>query len=99
MRAGKRLAKIRQRIKNEGVKTRAGNLILNVKSNIDAKRMVAEDWKTAQNIRLTDDETEDNIANVKFKFCFNEGNIERAQMKLPLEYETNISSFMEKVDA
>lgn len=58
-----------------------------------------EDWKNAQNVRLTDDDTENNIANVKFKFCFNESAIERAQMKLPLEYETNISSFMEKVDA
>ncbi len=67
MRAGKRLTKIKDRFRNE-----------NVKSKADAKRMVQEDWKTAQNVRLTDDDTEDNIANVKFKFCFNEGNIEKA---------------------
>ena len=67
MRAGKRLAKIKTRLKSE-----------NVKSKEDAKRMVSEDWKTAQNIRLTDDETEDNIANVKFKFCFQENIIANA---------------------
>jgi uncharacterized protein YpuA (DUF1002 family) len=67
MRAGKRLTKIKERFKSE-----------NVKSKADAKRMVQEDWKTAQNVRLTDDDTEDNIANVKFKFCFNEGNIEKS---------------------
>jgi hypothetical protein len=36
MRAGKRLAKIKERFKSE-----------NVKSKADAKRMVQEDWKTA----------------------------------------------------
>lgn len=36
MRAGKRLEKIKNRFKDE-----------NVKSREDAKRMVAEDWKTA----------------------------------------------------
>jgi len=36
MRAGKRLAKIKTRLKSE-----------NVKSKEDAKRMVSEDWKTA----------------------------------------------------
>jgi hypothetical protein len=30
---------------------------------------------------------------------FNEVNILKAQMKLPVEYETNISSFLEKVEA
>jgi hypothetical protein len=37
--------------------------------------------------------------NIRFSFNFNEGSIEKAQMKLPLEFETNIASFMEKVDA
>jgi hypothetical protein len=59
MRAGKRLAKIKSRLKDEGVK-----------SKDDAKRMVAQDWKTAQNIRFSEDETEDNIQNVKFRFGF-----------------------------
>lgn len=37
--------------------------------------------------------------NLKFRFCFNAKLIGMAQSKLPLEYETNIASFMEKVDA
>lgn len=61
MRAGKRLAKIKSRLTDEGVKSRD-----------DAKRMVAEDWKTAQNVRLSENENEDNIDNIKFKFRFNE---------------------------
>lgn len=88
LRAGKRLAKIKNKLKDENVKTRE-----------DAKRMVQKDWKEAQNVRLTEDENEDNIDNVKFKFCLNESSIMQAQMKLPIEYETNIASFMEKVDA
>jgi hypothetical protein len=36
---------------------------------------------------------------VKFQFSFNPNVISAAQLKLPLEYETNISSFMEKVEA
>lgn len=89
MRAGKRLERIKMRLKGENVKTRD-----------DARRMVAEDWKTAQNIRLSESsEHEDDIMNIKFRFCFNPKTIQLAQMKLPLEYETNIASFMEKVDA
>ena len=34
-----------------------------------------------------------------FKFQFNAQVIGMVQMKLPLEYETNIASFMEKVEA
>lgn len=56
MRAGKRLKKIKHRFTVEKVYTRA-----------DAKRMVTEDWKTAQNMRFSDDATEEsNIQNVKF---------------------------------
>lgn len=36
---------------------------------------------------------------MKFTFNFNASSIESAQKKLPLEYETNIASFMEKVEA
>jgi len=88
MRADKRLRKIKTKLKAQNIRNRA-----------DAKRMVVEDWKNAQNILLTDDDAEDNIDNVKFTFCFNEGNIEVAQMKLPLEYEVNIASFKEQVEA
>jgi hypothetical protein len=45
MRAGKRLTKIKERFRTEGVKSKE-----------DAKRMVLEDWKTAQNIRMTDND-------------------------------------------
>jgi len=33
--------------------------------------MVVEDWKNAQNIRVVDNEHEDNVQNVKFQFSFN----------------------------
>lgn len=58
-RAGKRLSKIKLRLKQENVKTRA-----------DARRLVIQDWKDAQNVRVIDDESEDNIMQVKFKFTF-----------------------------
>lgn len=61
--------------------------------------MVAQDWKNALNLRMTDGEDEDNIENLKFTFNFSLNSIELAQKKLPVEYETNISSFMEKVEA
>ena len=48
---------------------------------------------------MTDGENEDNIDNIKFTFNFNSQGIEDAQKKLPVEFETNISSFMEKVEA
>jgi len=34
---------------------------------------------------------------VQFKFCFNKSGIQ-SDIRLPLEYETNIASFMEKID-
>lgn len=53
-RAGKRLAKIKKRLADELVFNRA-----------DCRRMVIEDWKTAQNMRLlANDDEEDNIENV-----------------------------------
>ncbi len=61
MRAGKRLDKIKGRLRDEKVKSRE-----------DAMRMVREDWKTAQNIRLSEAENDDNIMNIKFSFYFNE---------------------------
>ena len=47
MRAGKRLKKIKHRFAQEKVHTRD-----------DAKRMVLEDWKTAQNMRFSDESSE-----------------------------------------
>lgn len=87
-RAGKRLSKIKLRMKQENIKTRA-----------DARRLVIQDWKDAQHVRIADTEGEDDIANIQFKFGFSADTISAAQMKLPLEYETNIASFMEKVEA
>ena len=88
IRAGKRLQKIKARLRAEGIKNRA-----------DARRFVIQDWKQAENIRIVENEAEDDIDNIKFKFGFNATVIAAAQMKLPLEYETNIASFMEKVEA
>ena len=36
---------------------------------------------------------------MKFEFQFNSENIKNGILKLPLEYETNIASFLEKVEA
>ena len=88
LRAGKRLTKIKHWI--------AGNAI---RSRAEMREKVAEDWKIAQNSRQTGGDAEDDIQNVKFKFCFNQHQIKNAIQKFPLEYETNISSFLEKVEA
>ena len=64
------------------------------------KAKVAEDYKISQNTRLIDDsQSESDIHNVKFAFTFNQDRIQEAIMKLPLEYEANIASFLEKVEA
>ena len=56
LRAGRRLAKLRSWIDNNGIKTRE-----------DMKQKVIEDFKMAQNARLVDDsESQNDIANVKF---------------------------------
>ena len=63
-------------------------------------KRVNEDHKKAQNTRLIDDtDSQNDIQNVKFEFSFNAENIKNGILKLPLEYETNISSFLEKVEA
>lgn len=88
LRAGRRLQRIKSKLRSDGIKSRE-----------DAKRMVEEDWRTAQNIRITDNENEDNIRNIKFQFSFLKGNMAADQLKMPLEFETNIASFKETVDA
>eukprot|EP00347_Sterkiella_histriomuscorum_P018462 403345428 len=88
MRAGKRLTKIKGRFENENIKTRD-----------DVKRMVAEDWKTAQNIRLKEEDNEEDIKNVKFHFNFQENNIQLAQMKLPIEYEFCLETLKESLES
>ena len=89
LRAGKRLAAIKSWIHSHGIRSRE-----------EMKRMVAEDYKKAQNTRLVDDtDAADDIRNVKFEFNFATETIKQGILKLPLEYETNIASFLEKVEA
>ena len=88
MRAGKRLAKLKQRFRDLGVISKE-----------DCRRLVAEDWKDSLNVRADGAAGEqENIANVGFKFCFQKSAIQ-SDIRLPLEYETNIASFMEKIEA
>ena len=77
-RAGQRLVQIKQRLKDEAVKTKE-----------DCKRMIKEDWKTAQNVFY------DSQEDVKFELKLS--NV--GYQSLPIEYEVNISSFKEKVQA
>ena len=64
------------------------------------KLKVTEDNKIAKNTRLVDDtESVNDIRNIKFEFSFGQNKIKQNLQKLPLEYETNISSFLEKVEA
>lgn len=89
LRAGRRLAKLRSWIDSNGIRTRE-----------DMRTKVAEDFKNSQNTRLVDDsESQNDIRNVKFEFNFQKDTIGQAMLKLPLEYETNIASFLEKVEA
>lgn len=62
-------------------------------------KRVAEDHKLAINSRNQGGSDENDIQNMRFTFNFNQKAISAAMLKLPLEYETNISSFMEQVEA
>lgn len=87
-RAGKRLKQIKKRFAENAVANRE-----------DCKKLVAKDWKESLNVRSAGTEAdEENISNVRFKFSFNKSAIQ-ADIQLPIEYETNIASFMEKIDA
>ena len=87
IRAGKRLIKIKKKFEESNIQNRE-----------DVKRMVTEDWKNAQNMRIGGtDEEETNINNVKFQFGFKANNV-FGDVRMPVEYE-NIASFMEKIDA
>ena len=89
LRAGRRLAKLKTWIENNGIRTRE-----------DMRTKVADDFKIAQNSRQLDDgESQNDIANIKFSFNFDKDTIVKSMLKLPLEYETNIASFLEKVEA
>lgn len=88
MRAGKRLQKLKHWISGNGIRTRE-----------DMRRKVAEDFKLAQTLRVGADDTEqDNVMNVRFTFGFNEFIINEDMQKLPLQYENNMASFLEKIE-
>jgi len=89
LRAGKRLKKIKYWIE--------GN---NIHSREDMRLKVDEDYKRSINSRVTDGLGEEsNIMAIPFVFHFNRSQIREAMRKLPLEYDANISSFLEKVEA
>lgn len=52
------------------------------------------------NVGGADDDDTDNIDKVRFSFSFQQGDLGvQPDIRLPLEYETNIASFMEKIEA
>ena len=89
IRAGKRLEKMKIFIESNGIRNRE-----------EMRIKVNEDFKRSQNSKQTnEDDGEENIFKYKFAFKFNDIGIKDAMMKLPLMYEANMSSFLEKVEA
>lgn len=89
IRAGKRLTKMKAWIQANNIRNRE-----------DMRIKVQEDFKRAQNSRQsTEDDGEDNIFKIKYIFKFGDICIKDAMMKLPLMYEANMSSFLEKIEA
>ena len=50
-------------------------------------------------MRLLESENDDDIDVIKYHFYFNEAVIHQAQMKIPIEYETNLNLLLTTVDA
>lgn len=51
-------------------------------------------------MRSGGEDDSDNIQNVRFEFSFNKKVVHQmSEVRMPLEYETNIASFMEKIEA
>jgi len=89
MRAGKRLMKIKAWIAQHQIKTKT-DMILKVN----------EDYKKAIKAGVVEtDDGSGHIKNLRFKFSFDPDTIKSAMMKLPLQYEANMSSFLEKIEA
>ena len=86
IRAGKRLRLIKNRLKSQGIKTKA-----------DAKKWVEEDGKMAKNAQIGNGGDEDDIVNVRFKFSF-DNKMVKSDLTMPIEYETNVASFIEKIE-
>jgi len=63
------------------------------------KKFVAEDWRLSLIAKNDGGSAEvDNIDSINFSFQFTKKEL-LLDIKLPLEYETNIATFMEKIDA
>lgn len=89
LRAGKRLSKLKAWIQAHNIKTR-----------LDMSAKVNEDFKKAIKAGVVDvDDGSSHIKNMRFKFGFNADVLKSAMMKLPLQYEANMSSFLEKIEA
>ena len=89
-RAGLRLQKIQKRLQENNITNRK-----------ECKKWVAEDGKAAQmsNIGAGDEVDTDNIDSIRFTFSFQQGDLGiKPGISLPLEYETNIASFMDKIE-
>lgn len=76
----------------------------NINNRKDCKAWVAENWKQAQlaNIMggIDDKDNEDNIANVRYTFQFHQTELGiKSDLIWPIEYETNINSVLQEVDA
>lgn len=70
-----------------------------IKSRADCKKMVNEDYRTAM---MTDlgggDGSSTGIDSLRYSFAFSKKQL-ATSVRLPLEYEANLSSFMETIDA
>lgn len=88
-RAGQRLTKLKKAF-----------LENNINNRKECKKWVAEDWKQAalQNITTDDPDALENIDNIRYTLHFTKEEV-KPHILFPLEYETNIASFMEKIDA
>ena len=88
-RAGQRLVKLKKAFEANEVTNRK-----------ECKKWVADDWKQAalSNVSGDDPAALENIDNIRYTMHFSKEMVD-PDLKFPLEYETNIASFMEKIDA
>ena len=88
-RAGQRLTKLKKAFELNAITNRK-----------ECKKWVAEDWKQAAltNISSDDPTALENIENIRYTMSFTR-EVVAPDLLFPLEFETNIASFMEKIDA
>ena len=88
MRAGKRLNKVKAWITQHNIKTK-NDMIFKVN----------EDYKKAIKAGVVDiDDGSGHIRNIRFQLTFDPDTIKSCMMKLPLQYDANMSSFLEKIE-